>query len=219
MKRIDLFPTEIWLKELNHIDNGDIAKLILKKEQEEPTVKTHLRYAVASAGGWQSEPNLHYSENTQLQNLLKSIGEVTDEIKNYNRFSKNTKTECQTMWASVNRYRDYHRLHVHRYCNYSGVYYVKTHENCGAIHFIDPRKEKRMLADNDLHDSIDDLSFNTVGVFSAEPKEGGLIIFPNFLEHHVEANQTHEPRISISFNIKFISSVNMPVKWDGSFHP
>ena len=208
MERLDLFPTEIWVEELNHIDNEDIAKLILKKEQEEPSVETNLEYTVSSAGGWQSKPDLHHTENTQLQNLLKSIGEVTDEIKNYNQFGKNTETYCIDMWASVNRYRDYHRNHVHLHCNYSGVYYVKTHENCGVIHFIDPRKEKRMLINSDLYDTANDASFqrscNIFTTFVAEPKAGGLIIFPNFLEHSVEANQTHEPRISISFNIMFI---------------
>ena len=208
MERIDLFPTEIWVEELNHIDNEELAETLLKKEQEEPTAAADLRQGVSSVDGWQSESDLHNTENIQLQNLLKSIGEVTDEIKRHTRFRKNVKTECISMWASVNRYRDSRRTHVHPHCDYSGVYYVKTHENCGVIHFIDPRKEKRMLINSDLYDTANDASFqrscNIFTTFVAEPKAGGLIIFPNFLEHSVEANQTHEPRISISFNIMFI---------------
>ena len=204
MERIDLFPTEIWVEELNHIDNEELTKILLKKKQKESTVKSSLGYA-ASAGGssWQSESDLHNIENTQLQNLLKSIGEVTDEIKRYSQFGKNIKTECKSMWANVNNYKDYNRLHMHPHCDYSGTYYVKTPENCGDIEFIDPRKEKRMLTKGDLWDSIDYLTSSSAESFIINPKEGKLILFPCFLEHGVEANQTHESRISISFNIVF----------------
>ena len=201
--QIDLFPTEIWVSELNNIDNEELVELLLKREQEESTVKTDLRYAVSSVGGWQSEPDLHNTENTQLQNLLKSIGEVTDEIKKDNRYGKNVRAKCIAMWANVNRYKDYHKMHVHPHCNYSGVYYVKTPENCGTINFIDPRKERRMLTDGALWDTVEDLLAGDKSGIHITPKEGGLIIFPSFLEHYVEPNLTHEPRISISFNIVF----------------
>ena len=201
--QIDLFSTEIWVSELNNIDNEELVELLLKREQEESTVKTGLRYSVSSVGGWQSEPDLHNIENIQLQNLLKSIGEVTDELKRHNRFGKNVRAECISMWASVNRYKDYHKMHVHPHCNYSGVYYVKTPENCGIITFIDPRKEKRMLTNSDLWDTVEDLLVGDKSGIHITPKESGVIIFPCFLEHFVEPNLTHEPRISISFNIVF----------------
>ena len=201
--QIDLFSTEIWVSELNNIDNEELVELLLKREQEESTVKTGLRYSVSSVGGWQSEPDLHNIENIQLQNLLKSIGEVTDEIKRHNRFGKNVRAECISMWASVNRYKDYHKMHVHPHCNYSGVYYVNTPENCGTTNFIDPRKERRMLVNTDLWDSSDDLTGSTADCLIITPKEGKLILFPCFLDHLSEPNLTHEPRISISFNIVF----------------
>ena len=203
MDRLDLFPTEMWISELNHIDNEKLTELLLKREQEEVTMKTDLRYFVSSVGGWQSEPDLHNRENIQLQNLLKSIGKVTDQIKKHNRYGENVKAECISMWANVNRYKDYHKMHVHPHCTYSGVYYVKTPENCGTIQFFDPRKEKRMITDSDLWDSIDNLTSNITGSLVITPEEGKLILFPCFLEHGVEANQTHEPRISISFNIRY----------------
>ena len=204
MDRLDLFPTEVWKEDLDHIDNEELTNVILKMEQEESTVKSRFGYSVSSVGGWQSKPDLHNKENIQLQNLLKSIGKVTDEIKRYNHFLKGIKTECIAMWANVNRYKDYNKLHVHPHCNYSGIYYVKTPENCGTLSFIDPRKERRMLTDSSLYDvestSVPAAAAHTLII---TPKEGRLVLFPCFLEHEVEANQTNEPRISISFNIRY----------------
>ena len=204
MDRLDLFPTEVWKEDLDHIDNEELTNVILKMEQEESTVKSSFGYPISSAGGWHGEPDLHNKENIQLQNILESIGKVTDEIKRYNHFLKGIKTECIAMWANVNRYKDYNKLHVHPHCNYSGIYYVKTPENCGTLSFIDPRKERRMLMDSSLYDvestSVPAAAAHTLII---TPKEGRLVLFPCFLEHEVEANQTNEPRISISFNIRY----------------
>mgnify|MGYP003325581111 CR=1 FL=1 len=204
MDRLDLFPTEVWKEDLDHIDNEELTNVILKMEQEESTVKSSFGYPISSAGGWHGEPDLHNKENIQLQNILESIGKVTDEIKRYNHFLKGIKTECIAMWANVNRYKDYNTVHVHPNCNYSGVYYIKTPENCGTLSFIDPRKERRMLMDSSLYDvestSVPAAAAHTLII---TPKEGRLVLFPCFLEHEVGANQTNEPRISISFNIRY----------------
>ena len=203
MDRLDLFPTEIWTEDLDHIDNEELTNVILKMEQEESTVKSRFGYSVSSVGGWQSKPDLHNKENIQLQNLLKSIGKVTDEIKRHNHFLKGIETECTSMWANVNRYKDYNTIHVHPHCNYSGVYYIKTPEKCGIIHFNDPRKERRMLVDTNLYDTENGIPAASAHSLVITPKEGILILFPCFLEHGVEANQTDEPRISISFNVRY----------------
>lgn len=220
--KIDLFPTQIWSDEFNYIDNEKLTKFVLKKEQEEVATGTEywrdleendLEYRVTSIGGWQSRPDLFFSnqENIELKNLLKAIGKITDEIKIHNRYRKNVKTECIAMWANVNRYKDYFSTHVHPHCDYSGVYYVNTPENCGTINFIDPRKERRMLVNTDLWDSSNDLTGSTADCFIVTPKEGKLIVFPSFLDHLAEPNQTQEPRISISFNIVFKVSGQRPV--------
>ena len=186
MDRLDLFPTEVWKEDLDHIDNEELTNVILKMEQEESTVKSSFGYPISSAGGWHGEPDLHNKENIQLQNILESIGKVTDEIKRYNHFLKGIKTECIAMWANVNRYKDYNKLHVHPHCNYSGIYYVKTPENCGTLSFIDPRKERRMLMDSSLYDvestSVPAAAAHTLII---TPKEGRLVLFPCFLEHEV----------------------------------
>ena len=60
-----------------------------------------------------------------------------------------------------------------------------------------------MLINTDLWDSSNDLTGSNAGCISVVPKEGKIILFPSFLDHLVEPNLTHEPRISISFNIGF----------------
>ena len=40
-------------------------------------------------------------------------------------------------------------------------------------------------------------------IYTVNPLNGQLIIFPSYLEHYVEPNLTQETRISISGNIKY----------------
>ena len=200
-----MFSTQIWTMYIDHIDNEAIAKYLLAKEQEDTEGQS-----ISAIGGWQSDKILEHETTgeqpkiTVLNKLHASIKEVMHEITIYNQYKTNIKIEYVGMWANVNRYKDYNVSHVHPQCDWSGVYYVKTPENCGLLCFADPRKIS-ILQRNELYqneeagkpfppDNKDDVG--------RVPKEGELIIFPAYLEHQVLPNRTDEPRISISFNIK-----------------
>jgi len=62
----------------------------------------------------------------------------------------------------------------------SCVYYVKTHPNCGKIWF-NPMGHNRKM-------------------FSVEPEDGMLVIFPSWLPHFTERNLSKQVRICISAN-------------------
>jgi uncharacterized protein (TIGR02466 family) len=107
-------------------------------------------------------------------------------------------------WANINRLGDYHNLHNHPHSWLSGTYYVSIPEhdslppgrddrtpNC--ISFYDPRPQANMTAirgDGEVDPE-----------HRVKPVPGMLLLWPAFLHHLVHPNLSHEPRVSVSFNV------------------
>ena len=103
------------------------------------------------------------------------------------------------MWAIINKKDDFNIIHTHPNCNLSAAYYVKAPKNCGEIVFYDPRpapvfSHPRANKPNSLNAMVN----------SINPVEGGLILFPSYLDHSVNQNLSNEERIVVSFNINLI---------------
>ena len=104
----------------------------------------------------------------------------------------------------LKEYKDYNKSHVHPHCDWSGCYYVKTPKNCGVLWFVDPRPVRHMIIEPHLYDNKEVFGrFHGGTQFGVSPEVGRLVVFPSFLEHFVDPNESHETRISISFNLKF----------------
>ena len=79
----------------------------------------------------------------------------------------------------------------------SAAYYVKAPKNCGDIIFYDPRSAAVYFTPK--HKSSNNLNANT---FAVTPEEGMLVLFPGYLHHSVNTNNSDEERVIISFNFK-----------------
>jgi len=109
----------------------------------------------------------------------------------------------------VNRLGDYHDPHNHPHAYLSGTYYVSVPQDDetvpeihrsgrndgrpGRITFYDPRATANMGAirgDGDVE-----------AEFTVHPKPGTIMLWPAYLTHFVHPNLSHNPRISISFNV------------------
>ncbi len=175
MKRLDLFPSSIWIVE-TELDNERLKNKIysFKKEIE----SKHF----SNQGGYQGH-NFHDSDfiNALCESLpLERTVNFSPEI-----------------WVNINKKGDYNARHAHTSTSVilSGTYYVSTPENCGSIRFWDPRGVYMAS----MPDHIEFHGGNTW--HKIEPKEGTMIFFPSWLEHDVEPNKSDEDRISLSFNI------------------
>jgi uncharacterized protein (TIGR02466 family) len=96
-------------------------------------------------------------------------------------------------WINVTHPGGYNVQHGHPRSYLSGAYYLDVPENSGRICFADPRtgaKHSMLKADGLL-------SSNTLRL---QPKEGQLLIFPAWLEHYVELNESSLQRTSIAMN-------------------
>lgn len=107
-------------------------------------------------------------------------------------------------WANVNRRGDYHSPHNHPHSYLSGTYYVTLPDQSGdlggrgdlspgAITLYDPRPQANM---NAIRGDAQVASEHTI-----LPQPGMILMWPSFLQHFVHPNFSHDPRVSISFNL------------------
>jgi uncharacterized protein (TIGR02466 family) len=148
----------------------------------------------SNRGGWQSPPNFH-----ELESFL--------EFKEYilsHTFQSLSYYKCNfnlsNMWININKKGDYNIAHNHPNSILSGVFWVKSPDNCGKLVFDSPNN----FTEGSLLNSIDEnvrQERNYSFTFNFTPNEGTLILFPSHLQHFVESNESNEDRISIAFNL------------------
>jgi len=80
---------------------------------------------------------------------------------------------------------------------FSGVYYIKTSPNCGKLVCNDPRPGIQTVMPTRIKGKPPKHLWREVHL---DPIEGRIIIFPAWLWHGVEPNQSNDIRISVSFN-------------------
>jgi uncharacterized protein (TIGR02466 family) len=87
--------------------------------------------------------------------------------------------------------------HIHPNSLWSGVYYIKTSQNCGSLKLEDPRSTSLMSRPNHIDGQLHQRLWRETYF---EPVAGRLIMFPSWVNHGVEPNMSNEIRISVSFN-------------------
>ena len=101
------------------------------------------------------------------------------------------------MWSNINPPGGYIRPHLHPNSHFSGVYYIKAPKNSGQIVFNEPRAAAHMVMPRRKEGQPPSHLWSEVRV---DPLEGRIIIFPAWLWHCVEPNESNDIRISVSFN-------------------
>lgn len=96
-------------------------------------------------------------------------------------------------WVNLTHPGGYNVKHVHSQCLMSACYYLDVPENSGNITFHDPRPGA-------VFSPLTAISKTLKTAIAIPPKSGLLVVFPEWLEHGVEANLSNENRISIPIN-------------------
>ena len=185
-----LFGVPIQTNKLN-IDNDVLIEYCYKKKEIDQGRD------FSNIGGWQSDDlNL---QDTELQPFIE---ELKNNIMSYViqcGFKTDLKYKLDNIWININGYKDHNKPHIHPNCLFSGVYYIKTPDNCGNIVFKHP-------ANNMQYDWIQQLKKEFISTNSGEwflsSEKGKMFIFPSWLLHYVLPNlNKKEDRISLAFNI------------------
>jgi uncharacterized protein (TIGR02466 family) len=171
-----------------------IAEVILAKEAADPGLHK------SNKGGWHSESDLLKWPELEFAELEKTfrfaVSKMIAVTSPHKRFKADIKMSA---WANVNRPGSFNSAHVHPENQWSGVFYVQTADfssdpirRGGYIEFQDPRGPIQMLSNpSNMPDKV-----------GIQPREGGILVFPSWLFHSVNAFSIDVTRISIAFNAR-----------------
>ena len=188
-----LFPTPVWTLEFENYKsvNEDMYNYI-KSEQASDSSGINK----SNIKGWHSKDfDLDHSEPKKFIKFISSSIEQVMTDMNWDKEKQVVK--INNMWAIINTGGAANLRHQHGNSTISGAYYVRAPNKCGDIVFYDPRPAPVYSYPN-----VKAPNFLNAQVNGISPKEGALVLFPSFLDHSVNENESNEERIVISFNIK-----------------
>ncbi len=144
------------------------------------------------------------NQNTSYSNALRVI-EKYPELKN-NILDKHhdfmlgmgitTNFTITTSWITSIGKGDGCFLHRHKNCAYSGLlYFDEDYTNAAPLEFRNP-----LIHNDSFMFGFGDQPNPFTGNFQCPPETGKLIIFPSYIEHIVENNQSEHIRKSLAFN-------------------
>jgi uncharacterized protein (TIGR02466 family) len=155
--------------------------------------------SISNHGGYQSND---LENNEYTYSLISRVNYCVNEVAKSVGILEN-KLKLKNFWINVNFKKDFNIPHTHNGSIISGVFYVKSPENCGNLVFKNPNDDVMRCYFRYLNlIGGNDYSFTefTSELWEIVPEKNNLILFPSWLEHYVEPNQSDEERISIAFN-------------------
>ena len=188
MNRELYFATPIYVKDVGTPEfNAQLEQNIINWSRQDKGVQK------TNVNGWHSPTDMHLkSEYKMLVDLLHQAQHFiyNDELLDNEPFLGN-------MWANINPPGGYNRAHTHPNSLWSGVYYVKAPINSGHLKVEDPKPSINISRPRRKQGQLPKHLWNEVHF---EPIAGRLIMFPSWLNHCVDPNQSNDIRISVSFN-------------------
>ena len=191
------FPTPIYIADIKHPTlNQELERdIVAWSKQDKGIVRTNVQ-------GWHSTTNMH--ELPQFKKLVDMLYECQRTV--YQQEHYESEPFLGNMWANINPPGGMNRAHQHPNSLWSGVYYIKAPKNCGHLKIDDPRAAAAMVRPRQKDGEKPPRLFRET---QYEPKEGRLIMFPSWLMHCVDPNESNDIRISVSFN--FLQKCMIPV--------
>lgn len=179
------FATPVWECPVSGIDNDEIKQYCLKVRDKKPGV------VISNRGGWHSN-ELLFPVPDSLQSLIDDMTVFVNDV--CYRYT-GTQLKFGNMWININGHHDYNLLHDHQKSILSGVYYVDVpDENMGNL--VLHRGDNAEFFLKDVNEPTMANALNC----TKPPKTSTFYLFPSWIKHHVERNESQKERISIAFN-------------------
>jgi uncharacterized protein (TIGR02466 family) len=184
-----IFPARIGYSIDKNFDyKDDLIEWIMKYKENNPSVK------VSNVGGWQSRGNFYQEEESFKPFMDKIWEQISTTVNNYaedlelrHLITNNHVLKLMNIWVNVNTPGSLNHIHIHPGSLLSGVLWVQYPEKSGHFIFRDPNTMNNYCLGLNVHEVV--------------PTEGTMAIFPAFVPHNVEPNESEGDRISISFNL------------------
>ena len=189
-----IFSTPIWTTIIDNYENINTKMYNFIYSQKKTDEKGK---EISNNKGWHSQ-----NFNLNNENVIFFVNSISSKIKkamdDMGWDHLNNKIHLSNMWSIINNTGASNTMHMHSNCFLSAAYYVKAPINCGEIVFYDHRQAR--LVRKPKNKIINNLNAEEIKI---EPKDGLLVLFPNYLYHSVNENLSNEERVVISFNIDF----------------
>ena len=179
------FPQVIWSAMIHIVDNYELKNWAYDRK------KNDIGRRISNYGGFQSSDIM----SGQCKQVDKLIEHLDKEIRDISRQVALPQLEIKNIWLNINPPGSYNELHNHAGSVLSGVYYVEANERQGNIQF-----ERSDNAEYHLPEYMEKITYFNATRATYAAKSGALYVFPSWLKHHVQGNQSNTDRISLSFN-------------------
>tara|TARA_R110002020_G_scaffold243410_1_gene456891 strand:+ start:231 stop:821 length:591 start_codon:yes stop_codon:yes gene_type:complete len=182
------FPTPIYIADIEHPTlNQELERdIVAWSKQDKGITRTNVQ-------GWHSPTNM--AQLPQFKKLVDMLFACQKTI--YEQEHLDLEPVLGNMWANINPPGGMNRAHQHPNSLWSGVYYIKAPKNCGHLKIDDPRASAAMYRPKQKEGPVPERLFRETHY---EPVAGRCIMFPSWLMHCVDPNESNDIRISVSFN-------------------
>jgi uncharacterized protein (TIGR02466 family) len=180
------FPTFVYGKDVQ-LNNNQLAQDIINwSNQDKGVSKTNYK-------GWHSTTDM--ANKPEYQQLIIELMKMQKEVYDNEHIDRHAR--LGNMWANINPPGGMNQPHIHPNALFSGVYYIKSQLKSGRLKIYDPRPGVQYnMPVRKPGDPGKDLWREA----NIEPVPGRIIMFPAWLWHAVEPNESNDIRISVSFN-------------------
>ena len=183
MARDWFFPTPVYRTEVAQADdlNARLVADIRAWRARDPGGT--FRSNVPQLGGWHSATDMHL--RPEFTELTREIFELVHGVFADQGYDDAYEPVCDSMWANVNPRGAFNRHHTHPHALWSGVYYVRTPDDCGLLCLTDPRPQAHVITP---YFDARRRSAHTWAEAFYQPVAGRLIAFPGWLVHSTNPN-------------------------------
>ncbi len=186
MIREEFFPTSVFGKDVR-LDNNKLAQDIINwSNQDKGLQKTNYK-------GWHSQTDMH--TRAEYRPLVDELITMCKDI--FKEEWLDREPVLGNMWANINPKDGLNQPHLHPNSLFSGVYYVKSNPQAGRLKIYDPRAGVQIVMPVRKEGKPPKHLWRDANL---DPIPGRIIMFPAWLWHAVEPNQSNDLRISVSFN-------------------
>lgn len=143
-------------------------------------------------------------KNILLTNELKSLKQTIEDKINYFLFEilkfKQGKIKHVRSWINLHKQGDFSQNHNHPNSFISGILYLNVPEfDSGKIYFSHP-EEISSFKTCTVNPLIEEYNIFNSKLWTFEPKNNMIVIFPSHLSHSTGVNNSGENRHSLAFN-------------------
>ena len=182
------FATPVWECPVIDIDNNSIKDYCLEVKNKKPGV------VISNKGGWHSN-DLLLPLPKDLENLFNDLTIFVNDV--CTRYTGLNDLELGNFWININGKYDYNLAHDHQKSIISGVYYVSVPENNMGDLVLERGDNMEYFLGADL--KAEPTMANAQSCIKP-PQESVFYLFPSWVKHRVERNESDKERISIAFN-------------------